>query len=161
MSTVETKVGTFVWHEQVSGDPVREKDSYGELFGRGTEVFGPGEIDYQMISVGGKTYGGFGKAMEGAPPAHWLGHVLVENVDETAEKARAAGGKILAEPIDMAEVGRIGIIADPQGAVLGIARRCSEGREAEGVFVGNELGTTDVDGAQRFYGEVFGWTTDR
>ena len=70
MSTVETKVGTFVWHEQVSGDPAKAKDFYGQLVGWRTEVFGPGEIDYEMISVGGTTYGGFSKAMEGAPQPH-------------------------------------------------------------------------------------------
>jgi uncharacterized protein len=159
MSTVETKVGTFVWHEQVSGDPAKAKDFYGQLFGWGTEVFGPGEIDYEMISAGGTTHGGFSKAMEGAPPPHWLGHVLVENVDETAEKAKAAGGKVLAGPFDMEDVGRMGIIADPQGAFLGIYQRFSEGSGSEGVFVWDELGTTDADGAQRFYEEVFGWTT--
>ena len=159
MSTVETKIGTFVWHEQVSGDPAKAKDFYGQLFGWGTEVFGPGEIDYEMISVGGTTHGGFSKAMEGAPPPHWLGHVLVENVDETAEKAKAAGGKVLAGPFDMEDVGRMGIIADPQGAFLGIYQRFSEGSGSEGVFVWDELGTTDADGAQRFYEEVFGWTT--
>ena len=51
------------------------------------------------------------------------------------------------------------IIADPQGAFLGIYQRFSEGSGSEGVFVWDELGTTDVDGAQRFYEEVFGWTT--
>jgi predicted enzyme related to lactoylglutathione lyase len=35
----------------------------------------------------------------------------------------------------------------------------NEGPASEGVFVWDELGTTDVDGAQRFYEEVFGWTT--
>jgi len=83
VSTVVTRVGTFVWHEQVSSDPAKAKEFYGQLFGWGTEVFKPGEIDYQMISVGGKTHGGFSTAQEGAPPPHWLGHVRVENVEET------------------------------------------------------------------------------
>jgi predicted enzyme related to lactoylglutathione lyase len=34
----------------------------------------------------------------------------------------------------------------------------NEGPAAEGV-VWHELGTTDVDSAQSFYDEVFGWTT--
>jgi uncharacterized protein len=159
MSTVETRVGTFVWHEQVSSDPAKAQEFYTQLFGWGTEVFQPGEIDYTMISVGGKTHGGFSKAMEGAPPPHWLAHVLVDNVDETVEKAKAAGGSLAAGPFDMEEVGRMGIITDPQGAYLGIYQRHGEGSDAEGVFVWDELGTTDPDGAQRFYEEVFGWTT--
>ena len=159
MSTVETKIGTFVWHEQVSGEPAKAKEFYGKLFGWETEVFGPGEFDYEMISVGGTTHGGYSTAMEGAPPPHWLGSVLVDNVDETVEKATNAGGKQLAGPFDMEDVGRMAIIADPQGAFVGIYQRYGEGSGSEGVFVWDELGTTDVEGAQRFYEEVFGWTT--
>jgi predicted enzyme related to lactoylglutathione lyase len=159
VSTVQTRVGTFVWHEQVSSEPAEAKEFYGQLFGWGTEVFGEGEFDYAMIAVGEQTHGGYAKAMEGAPPPHWLGHVLVESTDETVEKAKAAGGTLLAGPFDMEGAGRMAIVADPQGAFLGVYQRFSEGTGSEGVFVWDELGTTDADGAQRFYEEVFGWAT--
>jgi len=159
MSSVATSVGKFVWHEQVSSDPKQAQDFYTQLFGWGTEVFKPGEADYTMISSGGQSHGGFSKAMEGAPPPHWLSHVLVENLDETIEKATRAGGKLAAGPFEMGEVGRIGIISDPQGAYASAYQPEGEGPMPGGVFVWDELGTTDVDGAQRFYEEVFGWTT--
>ena len=159
MSTVASSVGKFVWHEQVSPDPKEAQGFYTELLGWEAEVFKPGEADYTMISAGGRTHGGFGKAMEGAPPPHWLSHVRVEDVDETVEKAKRAGGKLAAGPFDMEEVGRIAIIADPQGAYVSAYQPASEGPAAEGVFVWDELGTTDADGAQRFYEDVFGWTT--
>jgi uncharacterized protein len=159
MTTVAPTVGRFVWHEQVSSDPKQAQDFYTRLFDWGTEVFKPGEIDYTMISSGGQNHGGFGKAMEGAPPPHWLGHVRVENLDETIEKVKSAGGRLAAGPFEMGEVGGIAIIADPQGAYVGGYQPASEGPGAAGVFVWDELGTTDVDGAQRFYEDVFGWTT--
>src|SRR5262245_65553754 len=105
-----------------------------------------------MISAGGKTHGGFSKAMEGAPPPHWLGAVDVENLGETVEKAKQAGGKLAAGPFAMPEVGRMGIIQDPQGAyVSGFQPATPADQGGEGVFVWDELGTTDVDGAQKFY----------
>ncbi len=159
MSSVETTVGKFVWHEQVSSDPAAAQRFYTELFGWGTEVFRPGEVDYVMISSGGQAHGGFGKAMEGAPPPHWLSHVRVDDLDETIEKAKGAGGSLAAGPFDMDEVGRIGIIRDPQGAFVSAYQPASEAPASEGVFVWDELGTTDVDAAQRFYEQVFGWTT--
>ena len=159
MSTVATAVGKFVWHEQVSPDPKQAQDFYTQLFGWGAETFKPGEVDYTMISSGGQSHGGFGKALEGAPPPHWLSHVRVENLDETIEKAKSAGGKLAAGPFEMGEVGRIGILADPQGAYISAYQPQDEGPSSQGVFVWDELGTTDVDGAQRFYEEVFGWTT--
>jgi len=112
-----------------------------------------------MFTSGGQSHGGFSKAMEGAPPPHWLSHVRVENLDATIEKAKNAGGKLAAGPFEMGEVGRIGIISDPQGAYLSAYQPEGDGPVPEGVFVWDELGTNDVDGAQRFYEEVFGWTT--
>jgi uncharacterized protein len=159
MSTVASTVGKFVWHEQVSPDPKQAQDFYTQLFGWNTEAFKPGETEYTMIASGGQSHGGFGKAMEGAPPPHWLSHVRVENVDETIEKAKRAGGKLAAGPFEMGEVGRIAIIADPQGAYISAYEPEGEASAPEGVFVWDELATTDADDAQRFYGEVFGWTT--
>jgi len=159
MSTVAPTIGKFVWHEQVSSEPEQAKGFYTQLFGWDTEVFKPGEADYTMISSGGQSHGGFGKAMEGAPPPHWLSHVRVASLDETIEKATRAGGKLAAGPFEMGEVGRIAIIADPQGAYISAYEPESEGPGAEGVFVWDELGTTDVEEAQRFYEDVFGWTT--
>jgi predicted enzyme related to lactoylglutathione lyase len=156
VSTVKTRIGKFVWHEQVSDDPGQAQGFYTQLFGWGTELFKPGEIDYTMISSGGSTHGGFSQAMEGAPPPHWLGHVSVENLDETVEKAKSAGGQLAAGPFEMEDVGRMAILVDPQGAFISAYQ--GEGA-SEGVFVWDELGTTDVDSAQRFYEAVFGWTT--
>ena len=159
MTTTATAVGKFVWHEQVSSDPGQAKDFYTELFGWGTELFKAGEMDYPMINSGGQNHGGFGTAQEGAPPPHWLSHVQVDDVDETVEKAKSAGGSLAAGPFDMGEVGRMAIIKDPQGAFVSAYQPTAEGAVAEGVFVWDELGTTDVEGAEKFYGEVFGWTT--
>ena len=159
MSTLATTAGKFVWHEHVSSDPTQAEDFYTQLFGWGTEVFKPGEADYTMISSSGQNHGGFSKAIEGAPPPHWLSHVAVENVEETIEKAQGAGGRLAAGPFEMSEVGRVAIIADPQGAYVSLYQPEGDGPVSEGVFVWDELGTTDVDSAQRFYEQVFGWTT--
>lgn len=160
MSTVAPSVGKFVWHEQVSSDPREAQRFYTELFGWSTEVYKPGEADYAMISSGGHMHGGFGKAMEGAPPPHWLSHVHVEKLEETIEKATNAGGRLVAGPFEMEEVGRMAILSDPQGAFVSAYEPRGEGPMPEGVFVWDELGTTDADGAQRFYEQVFGWTTE-
>ena len=72
-----------------------------------------------MIKVGEHQHGGFGPAQGGAPP-HWLGHVAVDDVDEAAGRAEAAGGTIVAPAMDIPEVGRMVVVADPQGAVLSL-----------------------------------------
>ena len=157
MSTgVQTAVGKFVWHENNSTDVEKAASFYTELVGWETEVWKPGEMDYPMIKAGDKTHGGFGTA-EGGAPSHWLGHVLVENVDDTAERATQAGGKVVAGPFEIPEIGRMAVIADPQGAILSAYASPTEGPQSEGVFVWDELVTTDVEAAKRFYSAVFGW----
>src|SRR5437868_1012254 len=160
MSTqVQTAVGRFVWHDHASEDPAKAKDFYTSLFGWDTEIFKPGEIDYPMIIANGQGHGGFGKAQGGAPP-HWMGHVRVDDADAAAKRAESAGGTVLAGPMDIPEVGRFAAVRDPQGAVLSVfAPNDSEMPPSEGVFVWDELATSDVEGAKRFYGEVVGWTT--
>jgi uncharacterized protein len=156
MSTVETAVGRFVWHDQMSDDPAAASRFYGDLLGWEIEIWKPGEMDYPMIKVGGQTHGGFGPAQGGAP-SHWLGHVLVDDTDAAAARAEGAGGKIVAPAMDIPEVGRMVVMADPQGAIVSLYTSSGEWTPSEGVFVWDELVTTDVEGAKGFYGEVVGW----
>jgi len=157
---VQTAIGKFVWHDNVTTDVEAAKSFYTQLFGWELEVISVGGSDYPMIKSGEKSHGGFGPA-EGGAPSHWLGHVLVEDVDETAETAKSAGGNVLVEPFDIQKIGRMAVIADAEGAVLSAFQAAGESDSppAEGVFVWDELLTTDVEDAKRFYGEVFGWTS--
>ena len=59
MSTVETTVGRFVWHDHMSGDPAAASRFYSELLGWEIEIWKPGEMDYPMIKVGEHQHGGF------------------------------------------------------------------------------------------------------
>ena len=158
MSTgVQTKVGTFIWHENHSTDVEKAKSFYTELLGWQTEAWS-GEMDYTLIKVGDNGHGGF-MAAQGETPSHWLGHVLVEDTDEAARRAEAAGGRVLFGPEDIPEVGRFALIADPQGAIVSAFAPQGEGDLNEGVFVWDELHTGDPGAAKSFYGEVFGWTS--
>ena len=85
----------------------------------------------------------------------------VEDADETAAKVRAAGGTVLTEPFDVGDSGRMAIFADPDGAAFCVW----QAKEHRGAAVVNEhgslnfndLNTRDLEGAQAFYGAVFGW----
>jgi uncharacterized protein len=70
----------------------------------------------------------------------------------------------VAEPFDVMDVGRMTVIADPAGAALCLWEpRASIGAElvnTPGALTWNDLVTTDPEGAARFYGDLFGWTTN-
>src|SRR5690606_5400494 len=84
-----------------------------------------------------------------------------DSADETARKVTQAGGKVLQEPFDIPEAGRMAVLADPEGAVFSVW----QAREHRGARIVNEhgslnfngLNTRDPDAAKRFYGQVFGW----
>ena len=48
-------------------------------------------------------------------PPHWGIYITVDDVDATARKAEAIGGKVVVPPTDIPKVGRFSVIKDPQG----------------------------------------------
>jgi predicted enzyme related to lactoylglutathione lyase len=156
MSTVETAIGRFGWHDHRSPDPAAATGFYTELLGWELEVFPMGEFEYPMIKANDQTHGGFGP-VEGNEPAHWLGSIVTDDVDAASARVTSAGGTILVEPSDIEGVGRWSVATDPQGAVFGLFQALDAPPTSEGVFVWDELATTDVEGAKRFYAEVVGW----
>ncbi len=106
----------------------------------------------------------------GARPT-WLGYIHVTDVDRSVGKIEQAGGKILMPPFDIPNVGRIAMVADPQGAPFYVMKPIPPAGDpnaksdvfsaSEPQHVGwNELQTSDVDGARRFYGDQFGWGSE-
>jgi predicted enzyme related to lactoylglutathione lyase len=103
-------------------DPARAKEFYTGLFG--WRII-KGENDpsgYLHIANGEKFIGGIPPANFRDPnvPPHWLVYFLVANCDETAAKAKELGAKTHLAPMTIEKVGRMAILADPQGAVFAI-----------------------------------------
>jgi predicted enzyme related to lactoylglutathione lyase len=98
----------------------------------------------------------------GARPA-WLGYVAVDDVDASAAKIVADGGTEHMPPMTLEGVGRMAMLADPQGAMFYIMRGAVDGTstafdpQRTGHCHWNELGTTDQSAAWDFYGKQFGW----
>ena len=53
-----------------------------------------------------------------ADPPHWLGYIEVDNIDRCVAAIEANGGRIVRQPFDVPNVGRIAIGADSTGAFL-------------------------------------------
>jgi len=114
--------GTLCWADLMTPDPARAKEFYTGLLGW---RFYAGENDpsgYLHIANGETSIGGIPPA-EGRDlnvPPHWLAYFYVSNCDETVAKAKELGGKALLAPMAIEEVGRMAILADPQGAVFAL-----------------------------------------
>jgi predicted enzyme related to lactoylglutathione lyase len=66
--------------------------------------------------------GGMMKCPQPGNPAQWIPYVFVDDVDVTAKKTSKLRGKVVAEPFDVPDVGRIAVLVDPQGATFGILK---------------------------------------
>jgi len=161
--------GTFCWVEVGTSDGEAAKKFYTELFGWDftDNPIGPGMV-YTMLKQDGKDVGALYQLMpemtaQGIPP-HWLSYVSVTSADETATKAKEAGGTLMKEPFDVFTVGRMAVVQDPTGAVFALWQAGTH--QGAGIvnvpnsFCWNELGTNDTAKAAEFYAKVFGWTAN-
>lgn len=169
MSTINGNTGRFVWYEDLARDPKAAIDFYTDVIGWKTQPFEEGGNDYVMWVGSQGPLGGVMKlpdeaAKTGAPP-HWMAHVQVANVDQTAALAKKLGGKIHKDPTDIPNVGRFAVIGDSQGAFISIFTPATamtlHDPSRPGEFCWNELLTTDSAAAFKFYSELFGWKISR
>ncbi len=153
--------GTPSWVDLASPDLTASASFYASLFGWSAEDQGPEAGHYHMFEKDGAAVAGAGPIMmEGQPPA-WTTYVSVADADDAIAKIKAAGGTVFVEPMDVLDVGRMAVFADPSGAAAAVwqpRRHIGAGLVNEpGALVWNELSTRDLQAATSFYSEVFGW----
>jgi uncharacterized protein len=156
--------GVPCWVDTSQPDPDAAVGFYGELFGWELEDAMPPDAPgkYFMARIRGHDVAAISSVPEGAPPvAMWNTYIWVDSADETAARVRDAGGSVLGEPFDVMDAGRMGVFADPEGAVF-CAWQPGRHRGAQlvnehGTLNFNSLNTRDPEGAMAFYGAVFGW----
>lgn len=157
--------GKFIWFELMTNDPQRAKPFYGDVIGWKSSQFQG--TDYELWTAGDQQVGGLmaitpDQKRAGVPP-NWLGYVACDNIDATARLAQQLGGKILAAPQDIPDVGRFAVLADPQGATFAAMTPSTQGdasdeqAQAPGHFGWAELNTTDWKSAWNFYSRLFNW----
>jgi predicted enzyme related to lactoylglutathione lyase len=168
--------GAFIWYELMTTDADRAKVFYDAVVG--WNIAGESEFPngYRMI---GRSDGGFAGGLlpidaemerHGAKPT-WLGYIYVDDVDASVAAIERAGGKTYMAAFDIPNIGRVAMVTDPQGAPFYVMKPtppADDPAAKSDVFsataqqrVGwNELQTSDVAAARRFYGDQFGWATD-
>jgi predicted enzyme related to lactoylglutathione lyase len=116
---------------------------------------------YRRATFEGDDVAGLMPQMQPGMPQMWMTYVAVEDAEATAAKVAAAGGTVIAPPMEVMDLGKMAVFVDSTGAVFGVwepgtfigAARVN----GAGALCWNELGTRDVEAAKAFYGEVFGW----
>jgi predicted enzyme related to lactoylglutathione lyase len=113
--------GELAWFELLTNDTDKAGRFYAELFGYELSPFGD-DGSYTVFKKGETQIGGMMKAPQEGMPTYWGLYFTAEDVDKVHEKVKAAGGQAMMEPTDMPEVGRLAVLADPQGAAFGVIK---------------------------------------
>ncbi len=114
--------GAFSWTELMTSDAGKAAEFYGALFGWKLETMDMGQGPYHVIKSGDSAIGGIMKTppTAGPTPPAWSCYVTVAKVEDTVQKCESLGGKLLAGPMDIPNVGRFAVLQDPQGAVINV-----------------------------------------
>jgi predicted enzyme related to lactoylglutathione lyase len=157
----------------MSKDPLAARRFYSEVVGWKIDErpTAGSTMDYRMISAGDSLIGGVfmltdEMCQQGASPC-WMMYLGVDDVDAFVKETALSGGSVLMPAFDIANVGRIAMVSDPQGAAFYVMRgnsdanstACDPDRAGHGAW--HELHATDGAKAVEFYTEKFGWVKSR
>ncbi|TJZ77756.1 VOC family protein [Rhodococcus oryzae] len=163
MKITEPTLGTPCWAELGTTDVAAAGQFYGGLLGWKPETDpNPEAGGYTMMLLEQDPVAAASPLYQQGQPVAWTASIAVADVDATARAATEAGGSVIAEPMDVFDLGRFAVLADPAGAVISIW----QGRKFQGAARLNETGalcwielrTRDTARAIEFYRTVFGWT---
>lgn len=159
--------GEFAWVDLMTTDITAAKAFYAELFGWGFHDEYSATDPYTIFTCSGYDVAGMAEMPDdmrsAGMPSAWQSYVSVLSADDAVKRATKLGGTPLMDVMEIEE-GRFAAIADPQGAVLAIWEPKSyQGAVLSGEPVSacwNELLAKDVEKAEEYYAELFGWQYD-
>ena len=162
-----TPYGLPIWYELITGDAAVAKAFYSGIVGWTITEFSPveGALPYTIWNANGVGIGGLVERADAPGGPTWLAYFHVADVDAKVAANTAAGGTTQMGPVDLPGVGRIALIADPQGVPLYLMTPdAAMGDQESTAFSAtlpmrcawNELTTLDTSTALPFYGDLLG-----
>ena len=161
---VSPLLGRPRWYELITTDMQAAEAFYRTVIGWTSAPFEGAPQPYSMFNRSGDvTVAGLMTRPEDvkAPP-FWAMYIGVPKLEDTADHIKRLGGGECSPVIQVPGVGRMQMMADPQGAAFYIYEpSTTEFRPEAAAEIGeaswHELMTTDATAAMNFYREVFGW----
>ena len=153
--------GTPNWVDLSTPDPNAAAEFYSALFGWDVMDSLPEAGGYRLAQLRGKPVAGMGPQMQPGVPPMWQTYIATANADATTKAVTDAGGPVFIPPMDVMDIGRMAVFADPGGGAFGVweaGNHKGAGIVGEpGTLCWNELASRRADAVIPFYREVFGW----
>lgn len=114
--------GKVYWNELMTTDVEAAKAFYAATLGWSYDGMPMPEGMYYVAKTADGMVGGMMQMTPDMPagtPSHWFTYFAVNDIDASLVALVAAGGKVIRPAWDIPEIGRIAIVQDPAGAVMG------------------------------------------
>ncbi|MBM4421569.1 MAG: VOC family protein [Chloroflexi bacterium] len=101
-----------IWVEHSSTDPAKSREFYSKVFGWKVEVHpDPQYGGYGMAKSAAGDIAGMGRKQPGdQSPSSWMLYLATKDARATADKAKAAGGTVVAPPFAVGDQGTMAVI---------------------------------------------------
>lgn len=161
MEKTSYRPGTPSWVDLSATDPNAAAEFYSAILGWNVPEGMPEAGGYRIAELRGVPVAGIGPQMQPGMPPNWATYIDTADVDATAKLVADAGGQTFMAPMDVMDVGRMAVFADPTGAAFS-AWQAGQHKGAgivnePGSLSWNELATRQPEVAIPFYQQVFGW----
>jgi predicted enzyme related to lactoylglutathione lyase len=157
-----TTLNKPTWVDLSTADPAAARTFYAKVFGWQIEVNpDPQYGGYALAKVDGQDAAGIGGIMSPGQPSAWSIYIGTDDIEALARKVTAAGGTVVAPPMDIPGQGWMAVFQDPSGAFIsGWQATRMRGFQTEGAsaFGWAEVSARGVEKVVPFYERVFGWT---
>ncbi|MBI5610548.1 MAG: VOC family protein [Deltaproteobacteria bacterium] len=114
--------GDFAWNELYADDPEGAIAFYQALFGWDLQYshdMGP-EGKYHLLGLNGRQFVGLWKRPQQVGKSKWLSYIAVADVDAAVKSAKAQGGQVLVEPMEVPGGARVAQVVDNVGAHIAL-----------------------------------------
>ena len=164
-ATEESFPGKFIWADLFTSEQPAAEAFYTGLFHWTATTIeretGSGAHDYVVLYNQGRPIAGIVHRplqTQDKVRGRWIGYVSVDNVASTVEAETAAGGSVLLPAKDLPQRGTQAIIADRDGAILGLLHSSSgdpgEYRPEAGDWTWAQLFARDTEAESQFYRDL-------
>ena len=112
--------GMITWSELMTTEVDKAKDFYAKTLGVIFDKFNDPEGKYWVAMSGGKpAWGIMDMTARPGGPTGWFTYIAVDDVDERVKAAVEAGATLCMPIFDIPAVGRIAILQDVTGSLIG------------------------------------------
>ena len=118
--------GTLSWNELMIARRRRGQPFYKKIFGWEPRTGWRGRARYTEWKLGDRSIARRMKPPMPGMPSVWGIYFATDDTDKTVETAKANGGTVFQEPMDI-QPGRMAVLADPTGAMFSVIKMAIAG----------------------------------